>query len=219
MNNKVIAIIGMGQGISYSVAERFAREGYAVAMFARNEARLSLFQELLERQLVVSRYYPVDAGNAKALQQALDKMCQEMGYPQVLVYNASKNKQLHILDETAESISDDLLINVGGALEAVQALLPAMKARQAGTILLTGGGLALHPNPAMGALSIGKSGLRSLAIQLHNALAPDGIKVATITVAGFVTKESTTHHPDRIADLYWDIHQTPVDQVQAEYLV
>lgn len=219
MDNKVIAIIGMGQGISYSVAERFAREGYAIAMFSRNEGRLNLFQELLERQLVVSRYYPVDAGNAKALHQALDKMCQEMGHPQVLVYNASKNKQLHILDDSAETISEDLLVNVGGALEAVQALLPAMKARQAGTILLTGGGLALHPNPAMGSLSIGKTGLRSLAIQLHNALAPDGIKVATVTVAGFVTKESTTHHPDRIADLYWDIHQTPVDQVQAEYLL
>lgn len=30
MDNKLIAIIGMGPGISYSVAERFAKEGYAV---------------------------------------------------------------------------------------------------------------------------------------------------------------------------------------------
>lgn len=219
MENKVIAIIGMGPGISYSIAERFAREGYAVAMFARNEGRLSLFKELLTNQLVVAEYYPVDAGNPAALTIALEKMSREMGHPQVLVYNASRNRQRHILDDTAEAISEDLLINTGGALEAVKTVLPAMKARKGGTILLTGGGLALHPNPAMGALSIGKTALRSLAAQLHDALTPEGIKVATITVAGFVTKDSQTHHPDRIADLYWNIHQTPADQVEFEYIV
>jgi len=219
MENKVIAIIGMGPGISFSVAERFAREGYAVAMFARNEARLSLFKELLTNQLVVAQYYPVDAGNPKALCAAIEQMSREMGHPQVLVYNASRNKQLHILDDTAEGISEDLLIHAGGALEAVKTVLPAMKARKSGTILLTGGGLALHPNPSMGALSIGKTALRSLAAQLHDTLMPEGIHVATITVAGFVTKESQTHHPDRIADLYWQLHQTPADQLEFEYIV
>lgn len=219
MDNKLIAIIGMGPGISYSVAERFAKEGYAVAMFSRNEGRLSLFQELLEKQLIYSRYYLADAGKPAELRAAMDKMTREMGHPDVLVYNASKFKTLHILDETAEAISEDLLTNVGGALEAVKMALPAMKARNQGTILLTGGGLALHPNPGLGSLAIGKTGLRSLAAQLHDSLAGTGIKVATITVAGFVSKESSTHHPDRIADLYWQLHTTPADQLDFEVTV
>src|SRR5690606_15286885 len=47
-----------------------------------------------------------------------------------------------------------------------------------GTILLTGGGLALEPYPRWVTLAAGKAALRTLAINLHKELLPEGIHIA-----------------------------------------
>ena len=55
-------------------------------------------------------------------------------------------------------------VNIGGALVAAQAVAPKMSERGLGTILLTGGGFALQPLPDYLSLSIGKAGIRALAM-------------------------------------------------------
>ena len=52
-----------------------------------------------------------------------------------------------------------------------------------GTILLTGWGVALEPNPEYLSLSIGKADIRALAHGLFESLKEKGIQVATVTVA------------------------------------
>ena len=47
-----------------------------------------------------------------------------------------------------------------------------------------GGGFADHPIPALATVSLGKAALRSAATMLGADLAPDGIRVATLTIAG-----------------------------------
>ena len=56
-----------------------------------------------------------------------------------------------------------------------------MRAAGRGSILLTGGGLALDPTGWLPAasLAVGKAGLRSLAFSMHKELAPEGIHVGT----------------------------------------
>ena len=80
-----------------------------------------------------------------------------------------------------------------------------------GTILLTGGGLALDPTGWLPAasLAVGKAGLRSLAQTLHKELAPEGIHVATVTIAGQI-QPGTAFDPDLIADRFWHLHAQPV---------
>ena len=69
--------------------------------------------------------------------------------------------------------------------------------------VIVGGGLALDPTGwlAAASLAIGKAGLRSLAQTLHKELAPEGIHVATVTIAGQI-QPGTTYDPDRIADRF-----------------
>ena len=208
MEQKIITIVGMGPGISMAVAERFAQEGYVVAMVARNAGRLGLYQEILEHAGYKCLSVAADAGKPESLHDAFDTIRRKLGHTDVLVYNAAQMKKLDILQETAESLSEDLLVSVGGALESVKAVLPPMKSRGEGTIILTGGGFSLYPSPMFGSLSIGKAGLRSLAAQLHQALTDTPIKFATVTVAGMVNKESATHTPEAIAEVYWQIHNT-----------
>ncbi len=212
--SKVLSIVGMGAGISKAVADRFAREGFTLAMIARNEGRLSLLQELYEKELIYSRYYVADAGEAESLRKAFAAIQDELGPTSVLLYNASRSKKLDILQENMESLAADFNINVGGALEAAKAVIPAMKQQGQGTILLTGGGLALHPNAEHGSLSIGKAGIRSLAYLLRQSLKGTGIKVATLTVAGFVSPQSEKHTPENIAEIFWQLYQSESPDVE-----
>ena len=77
-----------------------------------------------------------------------------------------------------------------------------------GSILFTGGGLALDPTGwlAAASLAIGKAGLRSLAQTLHAELAPKGIHAGTVTVAGAIAP-GTPFDPAHIADAFWSLHE------------
>jgi short-subunit dehydrogenase len=101
----------------------------------------------------------------------------------------------------------DFQVNVAGALVAVQQVLPAMKAKgRRGTILLTGGGLALCPAADAASLAIGKAGMRSLAFTLAQELKDSGIRVGTVTICGTV-QPGTHFDPDAIAQAYLALHK------------
>ena len=69
---------------------------------------------------------------------------------------------------------------------------------------MTGGGFADNPIPALATVSLGKAALRSAATMLGADLQPDGIRVATLTIAGQIVA-GTSFDPPRIAERYWEI--------------
>ncbi len=81
-----------------------------------------------------------------------------------------------------------------------------MAAAGDGTILLTGG--MPVPVPGLVSLSLGKAGLRALTTMLAAEYGPQGVHVATVTVAGAVAPQ-TDFDPDRIAEHYWRLHTQP----------
>ncbi|MBU8540633.1 SDR family NAD(P)-dependent oxidoreductase [Falsiroseomonas tokyonensis] len=116
-------------------------------------------------------------------------------------------------------LAADFAVNVTGALVAVQAVLPGMRAAGQGSILFTGGGLALDPTGWLPAasLAVGKAGLRSLALTLHAELASQTIHAGTVTIAGTVARH-TAFDPDRIAEAFWDLHADPAGAFQPEII-
>jgi short-subunit dehydrogenase len=80
----------------------------------------------------------------------------------------------------------------------------AMRAGGSGTIIVTGGGFADHPIPALATVSLGKAALRSAATMLGADLEPDGIRVATLTIAGQILA-GTAFDPQKIAESYWEV--------------
>lgn len=116
-------------------------------------------------------------------------------------------------------LAADFAVNVTGALVAAQAVLPGMRAAGAGSILLTGGGLALDPTGWLPAasLAVGKAGLRNLAASLHAELAPAGIHAGMVTIAGMVAP-GTAFDPDRIAEAFWGLHSDPAGAFRPELI-
>jgi len=86
-----------------------------------------------------------------------------------------------------------------------------------GTILFTGGGLALEPEPGASSLAIGKAAIRNLAFSLYRELAPFHIHVATVTICGYV-RDGTKFSPGSIADSFFHLHQQSEGQWEREFV-
>jgi NADP-dependent 3-hydroxy acid dehydrogenase YdfG len=214
---KVISIVGMGPGISYAVALKFGHAGYHVAMISRNSEKLKAYQEMLEEDGLSLSYYPADVTNEAQLGEVFEQIRLEYGDTQVLFYNAARVAPHHPLETSGIELVQDFKTNILGAITATRLVLPPMQEQNLGTLLYTGGGLALKPMIKMGSLAIGKAGLRNFVLQMAQELASSHIKVGTVTVNGFVTEEDPKYNPSAIADEFWKIHQEHPSQPEVVY--
>lgn len=204
--SKSIIIIGAGTGISLSVAEKFGKEGFVIGLISRSSTTNDRTKQHLSSLGIESFAAIADAGNPHQLTHAIALLKKHLGSIKVLVYNAAVMKSKDILLESSTGLVDDFRVNVGGALDSVNTLLPDLKENQ-GSVIFTGGGIANYPNPLNGSLSIGKAGIRNLALQLHNRLKQEGIFVGTLTINNGVSPGSTTHTPLIAAGKIWELAQ------------
>jgi short-subunit dehydrogenase len=108
--------------------------------------------------------------------------------------------------ETVEDLTRGFKISVANCFAAAKDLLPELQ-RNAGSILITGGGTANYPNPAMATISLGKAGVRNLALQLHQACKSVGVFAGTVTINGAIDPASAVHNPDSLAEKFWQLNQ------------
>lgn len=205
MTKKCIAIVGAGPGASAGVARKFGAEGFTVILLARTADSLEQQVSELRDSGIEAHSIVADATDAQSLESAFARIRAEHGPLDVLVYNAGANT---IADPTAldpSDLSHDFTVNVVGALRCAQLVAPDMMTRGSGSILFTGGGLAVNPVPSRASASISKAGLRNLSVTLAEELAPHGVTVGTVTIGGAV-RAGTFFDPDLIAEAYWDLH-------------
>jgi NAD(P)-dependent dehydrogenase (short-subunit alcohol dehydrogenase family) len=209
MSAPVCVVVGFGPGIGAAVARRFAEGGFEVLGLCRDPAR----HAALAGTGVTLR--AADAGDPASLASALPPDAA------VLVYNAYRASFVTPGPSALApaDLAADFAVNVTGALVAAQAVLPGMRAAGRGSILFTGGGLALDPTGWLPAasLAVGKAALRSLALTLHAELAPSGIHAGTVTIAGAVAP-GTAFDPTRIAEAFWDLHVDPAGAFRPEII-
>ncbi len=212
---KSIIIIGAGLGIGAAVAEKFGLEKFKVWLISRTAKNGQKLIKKLSEPGVTAFFEVGYASNLAELQQALLKLSAKLGEVDVLVYNAAALKSKDILLESGEQLTKDFCNNVAAALESTKALFTNLK-KSRGIILIIGGGLATHPHPQYGSLSIGKAGLRSLALQLHERLKDDLIYVGLLTITQSVTPSNPVYSPAAIAEQFWKLQ---VEKTQAELIL
>ncbi|RIH76845.1 SDR family NAD(P)-dependent oxidoreductase [Meiothermus hypogaeus] len=217
MKPKVCLVVGMGRGIGLSVARRFGREGYRLGLIARSETNLENYAGALELDGCTVKTFPTDITRTPQLISAVRESEKQLGPIEVLVYNAYASAGSRASELSVEALEDTLKVNLYGALVAAQLVIPGMLSRRKGTLLFTGGGLALNPAPDLAALSIGKASLRALVGALSKELYHEGIHVATVTIAGQV-RRNTPFDPDLIAEKFWELHAQPPGRWKTEVI-
>ncbi|HYW75235.1 MAG TPA: SDR family NAD(P)-dependent oxidoreductase, partial [Gammaproteobacteria bacterium] len=98
----VIVIVGVGPGLGQSAAVRFAREGYRVALMARDPQHTAPAADAVRQTGAEALDLSADAADAQALAQAFGRVREQWGDPAVLVYNAGQFRPAGLLDMEPE---------------------------------------------------------------------------------------------------------------------
>lgn len=214
-----LLVCGHGPGISDAVARRFGREGFAVALVARNADRLANAAHALAAEGIAARAFPCDLADAAAVTALVADVRAALGPVHVVHYNAYGGGGGDLTVGGTEGVCAAFDVAVTGLLAAVQAALPDLKAHR-GSVLVTGGGFALY-DPAVDAmavqynamgLAVAKAAQHKTAALLHHRLKGDGVYVGEVVVLGMVkgTAFDSGHATLDAADIaqrFWEIHQ------------
>ena len=217
MNGKVAAVLGVGPGLGAAVARRFAREGFAVALMARSEGSVAGVRGEIKGTGGTAFALTADATEPASVASAFGRVRDELGDPEVFVYNAGAFQMGGILEIPPDRFDECFKANCAGAFYAARQVLPAMVEAGRGTILLTGATASLRGSARFSALAVGKFGLRALAQSMAREFGPQGIHVAHVIVDGQINTpsvrervpdrdEHTMLSPDAIAETYWRLH-------------
>lgn len=178
----VCVVVGVGPGNGAAFVRRFAEEGYRVAMIARSSGVM----DALAAELPVARPFICDIGDAAAVESTFARIASDLGPVDTLVYNAGKGVWGAADEVSLEDFETAWRTNVLGAFVAARCVMPAMKQRGSGQILLIGATASLRGGAKTAAFASAKAAQRSLAQSLARQLWPAGIHVALVIVDGIV---------------------------------
>ncbi|WHT16404.1 SDR family NAD(P)-dependent oxidoreductase [Crossiella sp. CA-258035] len=205
---RTLVVVGAGPGLGMGVARAFGRRGFRVGLIARNTRTLDGLVGELAGLGVTAAGFPADIRDRAALTDALGQVKRALGPVDVLEFSPSPTGEITgAVRTTVASAAEQFELHVLGAVTAVAAVLPDMRARGAGTLLLTTGVSSTVPAPFLANVGLAMAGLRNWAHALHAELRPEGIHVATVTIASGVIPGDPVADPDRIGARYYESYQ------------
>ncbi|MFD4502797.1 SDR family NAD(P)-dependent oxidoreductase [Streptomyces sp. NPDC058457] len=204
-----IAIVGAGPGLGAAVARRFGREGYGVALLARDGERLGALAGTLAAEGVRARGFSADVRDPLALAGALARAAEELGTVEILQYSPvpQRDFMLPVLETTHADLLGPVEFSVYGPVAAVQQVLPGMRELGRGTILFVNGGTAVIPHPDRAGTSIAFAAESAYGHLLHDRLAEEGIHVAQLVIPGAIVAGHARKDPAVLADTLWGMHR------------
>ena len=187
MPQPVCAIVGIGPGNGEAFARKFANEGYQLALCSRTEARI----EALAKATPGAKAFVYDAADAHAAVPVFERIQNELGPVDVLVYNAGSGGFISIDDTSVEQMRDSWEVNTLGLFCATQAVLPQMRLRGSGNIVVIGATASVRGGAKAVPFAAAKAAQRSLAQSMARHLGPEGIHVSYVIVDGVIDIPST----------------------------
>ncbi|CAH0325218.1 MULTISPECIES: SDR family NAD(P)-dependent oxidoreductase [Priestia] len=210
---KNIVIVGAGPGLGMSIAKKFGKNGFRVALIARNEEKLNQLVIELEQLGIEAASFQADILNKAQISLAFATIKEKYGFIDVVEYSPtpSIDTVTTALDVTEENALYQFQFNVLGAISSIREVLPDMLDKQSGALLFTTGGAAVNPVPMMGNVGIAVSGLRNYIFNLNSELKDKGIYAGHISIGIWMQPNSGVQ--DKIADIWYDMY-TKRDRVE-----
>ncbi len=178
MNRPVCFITGVGEATGAAIAGRFAKDGYQVAMVARNVDRLAR----LEAEIPGTHAYPCDIGDLDALNDCMASVRNDLGNPSAVIHNAVSATFDRFLDGNPDDLERNFRVNTTALLYLARAFAPSMIEAGSGSIVITGNTAALRGIPTYALFAPTKAAQRILAQSLARDLGPQGIHVSYVIV-------------------------------------
>jgi len=206
-------IVGVGSGVSASLARVFNKAGIKVALAARRVANLADLAK--ETGAVALACDATDRGQVSNLFAQLDE---RFGAPDVVVYNASYRTRGPFVALAPAEVEKSIAVTAYGAFLVAQEAVKRMLPRGHGAILFTGASASVKGYAQSAPFAMGKFALRGLAQSMARELSPHGIHIGHVVIDGGVRsqarpvpsdKPDSLLDPDAIAQTYMDLLRQP----------
>lgn len=209
---------GYGPGISHATAQRFAREGYTIALVGRSTGRLADGVARFKADGIVATAYEADASDPALVREAVARIRKELGPISAVLWTAFRGGAVrNVLDTAPEDVTGAFGIGVSGLLACTQAALDDLKSSAEAAILVANGALGDNTSQAdayaktlnNNSVALENAAKSKLVGILAERLRHDGIYVGEVTIVGSVkgtaTAISGAIEPSKIADLFWSL--------------
>ncbi|WDF55595.1 SDR family NAD(P)-dependent oxidoreductase [Mucilaginibacter sp. KACC 22063] len=216
---KTIAIVGAGPGVGFAVAEKFGKEGYNVALLARNMEKLNALKDDLLNKGIEATSFQANILDREQLSRSLQEVINHYGTIDVLEFSPTPTWDSMRTARNIDVVNEQhhLDYQVLAAITAVQAVLPQMLARKDGSILFTTASSAQHPVNRTASFGVAAGALLNYARLLNMDLKDDNIYAGIVSIGALVVSEGK-HKGDfpegmptitaaEVAEAHWKLHQ------------
>jgi NAD(P)-dependent dehydrogenase (short-subunit alcohol dehydrogenase family) len=202
-------IVGVGSGLSASLARLFAKSGMKVAVAAR---RLDNLAALAKE--VGGEAFTCDASKREQVVKLFADVEAAGRAPDVVVYNASYRTRGPFVELDPAEVEKSIAVTAFGAFLVAQEAAKRMAPKGHGAIFLTGASAGVKGYPQSAPFAMGKFALRGMAQSMARELSPQGVHVIHVVVDGGIRsarrveppdKPDSMLHPDAIAQSYLDL--------------
>ena len=193
-----VLIVGSGSGLSASLTNLFAREGFKVALAARNAEKLAPLCKSTGASA-----FSCDATDADQVASLFQNVEAKMGAPDVVIYNASARSRGPFISLNAAEVDMAIRVSAFGGFLVAQQAAKQMMPKGHGAILFTGASASVKGYAQSAPFAMGKFALRGLAQSMARELAPMGIHVAHFIIDGGIRNPGRTEpadNPDSMLD-------------------
>lgn len=175
---KVALITGSSRGIGRAEAITLARDGYAVCVnCVEREDKAQELVDMLRSNGCETMWYKADVSDSTAVKQMVTAIEEKLGAVTLLVNNAGIAKQCLFQDMTEDYWRHIFDVNLNGAFNTIQAVLPHMLHEHSGCIINTSSIWGQHGASCEVAYSATKHAIIGLTRSLAQELAPTNIRV------------------------------------------
>lgn len=175
---KVALVTGSSRGIGRAVAYRLAQDGYAVCVnYVERRDKAEELVALLRKDGCEAMAVQADVAERAAVDAMVRRVEETFGGVTLLVNNAGVAGQAQFQDVTDELWDRYFSVNLNGARNTIQAVLPHMLHEKSGCIINISSIWGQHGASCEVTYSCTKHALIGLTRSLAMELAPSGIRV------------------------------------------
>ena len=204
MNDSVL-IVGVGSGLSASLARLCASKSMKIVLAARNIEKL---EDLINETNADA--YACDSSNIENVENLFKEMDKKIGTPNLVIYNPSARIKGGITELDAKKTQDAINVTCFGAFLVAKEAAKRMIKRKSGSIFFTGASAGVKGFANSSVFAMGKFGLRGLAQSLARELHPQNIHIGHFIIDGAIGRKPfgtyETINPDLIAKTYLEFH-------------
>ncbi|KAL0565632.1 hypothetical protein V5O48_016391 [Marasmius crinis-equi] len=227
----VIAGLGLGGGTGGASARAFAKEGYSVALIARNADALKAFENELKSSGIDAASFPIPSYSAQSIQTAFTDLRSHFPHTthtiRAGIYNAGSGVSgfKPFLDATPDDVKASNQASIEGAFAFSREVILEFKSNEVdegtgkrGVLIHTGATASVRGNVMTSLFASGKHALRALSQSLAKEFGRENIHVAHAIIDGNIL---TTQQKDRRKDPEWEKNEAvrlDPDSIAAAYV-